>query len=434
MTSSLRIIVTGLVAAYPLGGMAWHYLQYVLGLARLGHDVYYFEDSGRAPYNPVEGGRSRDCAYNVDYLARAMSRFGLADRWAYGFAEPGLWFGLLDRQRAAVLDSADLLLNISGSLDRPEKYRKVRRLAYVDTDPVFTQLKLVRGHEGLRARVQAHDVHFSFGECIADFRPATGQRWRPTRQPVVLSEWQPGRPHRGVYTTVMNWTSYKAEAHAGRTYGHKDTEFLRFVGLPGKVAPAVLEVASAAGKTQQMPRDLLTHAGWRVVDPAGVCPDLDGYCDYIESSKAEWSVAKNGYVQGRSGWFSERSACYLAAGRPVVVQDTGFSAVLPVGEGILPFTTMEEAVAAIREVEGNYARQAQAARALAAEYFDSARVLTRLIEEAFQGAPEPAPPPARQKRGQAVGGQRGVPPAGQTRAGVAETCPRAALAGGEADA
>src|SRR5262249_10260822 len=145
------------------------------------------------------------------------------------------------------------------------------------------------------------------------------------------------------------------------------------------------------------------------------------------------SVAKNGYVQGRSGWFSERSACYLAAGRPVVVQDTGFSAVLPVGEGILPFTTMEEAVAAIREVEGNYARQAQAARALAEEYFDSARVLTRLIEEAFQGAPEPAPPPARQKRGQAVGGQRGALPAGQARAGVTETCPRAALAGGEAD-
>jgi hypothetical protein len=389
MTSSLRIIVTGLVAAFPLGGMAWHYLQYVLGLARLGHDVYYFEDTGDIPYNPVEGGRSWDCAYNVAYLARAMARFGLADRWAYGSAEQGPWFGLSDPQRAAVLNSADLLLNISGSLDRPEEYRKVRRLAYVDTDPVFTQLRMVRGHGGLRERVQAHDVHFSFGECIGGFLPATGHHWRATRQPIVLSAWRPGRPHREVYTTVMNWTSYKAQAHAGRTYGHKDIEFLRFVELPGKVAPVALEIASAARKPPQVPRDLPTHAGWRVVDPAAVCPDLDGYRDYIESSKAEWSVAKNGYVQGRSGWFSERSACYLAAGRPVVVQDTGFSAVLPVGEGILPFTTMEEAVAAILEVEGSYARQAQAARALAAEYFDSAKVLTRLIEEALSVVRDP---------------------------------------------
>lgn len=381
MTTPLRIIVTGLIAAYPLGGMAWHYLQYVLGLARLGHDVYYWEDSGRAPYNPVEGGRSGDCTYNVDYLARVMARFELADRWAYSFAEQGPWFGLSDQRRAEVVGSADLLLNISGSLDRPEKYRQVRRLAYVDTDPVFTQLKLARGHAGLCARVPAHDLHFSFGECMADFRPATGQRWRPTRQPVVLSEWRPGGPHRGVYTTVMNWTSYKPETHGGRTYGHKDVEFLRFVELPRQVAPAALEVAGAAGRMEQMPRDLLTRAGWRVVDPAAVCPDPDGYRHYLESSKAEWSVAKSGYVQGRSGWFSERSACYLAAGRPVVVQDTGFSAVLPVGEGIVPFTTPEEAVAAIREVEGNYPRHAKAGRAIAAEYFDSDRVLTRLILE-----------------------------------------------------
>jgi hypothetical protein len=337
-----------------------------------------------------------------------MARFGLADRWAYNFGEQGPWFGLSDRRRSAVLNSADLLLNISGSLDRPEKYRQVRRLAYVDTDPVFTQLRLARGHAGLCARVNAHDVHFSFGECIADFRPATGPRWRGTRQPVVLSEWRPGTPHRDVYTTVMNWTSYKSETYGGQMYGHKDREFLRFVELPRKVAPAALEVASAAGKTQQIPRDLLTSAGWRVVDPDAVCPDMDGYRAYVETSKAEWSVAKNAYVQGRSGWFSERSACYLAAGRPVVVQDTGFSALLPVGEGIVPFTTVEEAVWAIREVEGNYARHARAARALAAEYFASEKVLPRLIEEAMGSHSELQ-----------VGGEAALP-AGHTKAGVAE--------------
>jgi hypothetical protein len=337
-----------------------------------------------------------------------MARFGLADRWAYNFGEQGPWFGLSDRQRAAVVSSADLLLNISGSLDCPENYRQVRRLAYVDTDPVFSQLRLARGHAGLRARVNAHDVHFSFGECIADFLPATGYRWRGTRQPVVLSEWRPGTPHREVYTTVMNWTSYKAESYGGQTYGHKDREFLRFVELPRKVAPTALEIASAAGKTQQIPRDLLTSAGWRVVDPAVVCPDVDGYRDYVESSKAEWSVAKNAYVQGRSGWFSERSACYLAAGRPVVVQDTGFSALLPVGEGIVPFTTVEEAIWAIQEVEGNYARHARAARALAEEHFASEKVLPRLIEEALGSHSELQ-----------VSGDTALP-ADHTKAGVAE--------------
>jgi hypothetical protein len=383
MTSSLRIIVTGLVAAYPLPGMAWHYLQYALGLARLGHDVYYFEDSGRDPYNPAEGRPGNDCAYNVRYLAGLMARFGLADRWAYRPHEQAPWVGLSDPERSGVLGSAELLLNVSGSLDRPEEYRQVPRLTYVDTDPVFTQVKLLRGQPQFLRRVNAHDVHFSFGERVGDTLPGTGHRWRGTRQPILLSEWRAGTPTRDVYTTVMSWRSYKPRSYGGQTYGHKDVEFLRFLELPRLVAPATLEVASAPGRTEQGPDELLRDTGWRVVDPAAVCPDLDSYRGYIASSKGEWSVAKNAYVQGRSGWFSERSACYLAAGRPVIVQDTGFSAFLPVGEGVLPFTTVDEAVSAIREVEGNHARHARAARAIAEAYFDSDKVLTRLIEEAF---------------------------------------------------
>jgi hypothetical protein len=390
VVSSLRIVVSGLMAAYPLGGMAWHYLQYVLGLARLGHDVYYLEDSGRDPYNPVEGRPSHDCGYNVRYLAGVLARFGLADRWAYRAHEQSRWFGLPDAEREEVLGSADLLLNVSGSLDRPEAYRRVRHLAYIDTDPVFTQLKVARNPR-FRARVDAHDTHLSFGEHVAGGLPATGHRWRGTRQPVVLAQWGTGVPARPVYTTVMSWASHKCETHGGRTYGHKDVEFLRFLELPRRVAPVALEVATAPGRTRHAPRTLLAANGWRVVDPAVVCPDLDSYRAYIESSKAEWSVAKNAYVQGRSGWFSERSACYLAAGRPVIVQDTGFSASLPVGDGILPFTHLGEAIAAIQEVQGNYARHSRAARALAEEYFDSDKVLTRLLGEAFR--------PAREERG-----------------------------------
>jgi hypothetical protein len=159
---------------------------------------------------------------------------------------------------------------------------------------------------------------------------------------------------------------------------------MRFRELPSLVAPTALEIAVNAGKTRRTPRQLLAHRGWRVVDPAEVCPDLDTYRQYVESSKAEWSVAKNGYVVGRAGWFSCRSACYLAAGRPVAVQDTGFSSILPGGEGLLPFSTVEEAVAAVRDIEGHYERHARAARELAVEYFDAAKVLTRLIDEALQ--------------------------------------------------
>jgi hypothetical protein len=385
MRSTLRIIVTGLIAQYPLGGVTWDYVQYVLGLARLGHDVYYLEDTGQWPYNPHEGGVSEGCTFNVAYLASIMNRFGLAEKWAYRFPWQSQWFGLSDVQRAEVLRSADLLINVSGVLERPEAYRDVRRLVYIDSDPVFTQVKLARGQLDFRQLVDTHDVQFSFGEHLTAAVPDTGHHWRPTRQPVVLSEWHPTPDYRDVFTTVMNWTSYNPVEYQGQTYGQKDVEFRRFLDLPSRVIPTVLEIAVNAGKTRRTPHALLRHKGWQVVDPAVVCPDLDSYRHYIESSKAEWSVTKNGYVVGQAGWFSCRSACYLAAGKPVVVQESGFGAVLPVGEGLLSFTNMEEAVAAIQEVEAHYARHAKAARALAEAYFDASTVLTRLLEEALGG-------------------------------------------------
>lgn len=383
MTSQHRIIVTGLIAQYPLGGVTWDYFQYVLGLARLGHDVYYLEDTGQWPYNPIEGGTAKDCAFNVDYLAELMARFGLADRWAYRFPWQSQWFGLSDQKRMEIIQSADLLINVSGTLQNPWDYRQVGRLVYIDSDPVFTQIKLARGQADFQKMVDAHDIHFTFGEAFSEDVPMTGHRWHPTRQPVVLSEWRPSMPWRNVFTTVMNWTSYKDVIYNERTYGQKDVEFKRFLNLPCMVAPTALEAAINEGKTRRTPRDLLTYKGWRVVDPTEVCPDFDSYRAYVESSKAEWSVAKNGYVVGQPGWFSCRSACYLAAGRPVVVQETGFSKVLPTGEGLLAFTTLEEAAAAIREVEGNYTRHAKAARAFAEEYFDSDKVLSHLIDEAM---------------------------------------------------
>jgi hypothetical protein len=394
MTSRLRVIVTGLIAQHPLmAGVTWDYLQFAVGLDRLGHDVYYFEDSGEWPYAGKDQS-ALDCSANIAHLAGVMSRFDLGDRWAYRCPITSEWSGLREEVRKSVIQSADLLVNVSGTLERPEEYRRTGRLAYIDSDPVFTQIKLARGHEAFRRRVEAHDVLFSFGECLSDAWPSPGYRWRRTRQPILLSEWRPEQRGREAFTTVMNWTSYAPLEFQGRTYGQKDLELRRFLDLPTRVRTPVLEVAlwqfrqsAMAGEESKdrtpTPREVLARAGWQVVNPFEACYDIDSYRSYVETSKAEWSVAKNGYVQGKSGWFSCRSACYLAAGRPVVVQDTGFSTVLPTGEGILPFATVEQAIAAIRAVECDYSRHARAARRIAEEYFDSAKVLSRLIEQAY---------------------------------------------------
>ncbi|MAE77110.1 MAG: hypothetical protein CMJ85_09600 [Planctomycetes bacterium] len=386
MSSSLRIIVTGLIGQYPLGGVTWDYVQYVIGLARLGHDVYYIEDTGQWPYAPSEDGLVKDCKYNTDYLHESMSRWGLGDRWAYRFAWQGQWFGLSDLKRTEVLETADLLINVSGTLERPDEYRSARRMAYIDSDPVFTQVKIVAGNDYLRNLIDVHDVTFSFGEKHSEATPDTGHDWVPTRQPVVLSEWRPESKHGDVFTTVMNWRSYNPIEYGGREYGQKDIEFRRFFDLPSLIQPTPVELAANQGRGRKLPIDLLRHKGWRLVDPGEVSGTVDAYRSYIESSAGEWSVAKNGYVQGQSGWFSCRSACYLATGRPVVVQETGFSDVLPVGCGIVPFRTLEEAAAGVQQVVADYDRHARAARDIAEEWFDSDKVLRDLVDRAMRDA------------------------------------------------
>jgi hypothetical protein len=386
VSSKLRIVVSGMIGQYPLGGVTWDYLQYVVGLSRLGHDVYYVEDTGLCPYDASTGSVAREAGFAADYLASVMSRFGLGDRWAYHFSFGSCWYGMSDSRRAEVLASADLLVNVSGSLQHPSHFRHISVLAYVDTDPVFTQVKLAAGQTHFRRLIDVHDVLFTYGECLSNAVPQTGHAWLPMRKPILLSEWHPEAPRGEAFTTVMNWTSFKGLEYQGRSYGQKDVEFMRFLDLPARVAPTALEVAMGQGKTRRGPLELLVHRGWRVVDAARVCPDVDGYRTYIETSKAEWTVAKEGYVTGQSGWFSGRSACYLAAGRPVVVQDTGFAPILPVGDGILTFRTFEEAAEGIREVEAHYDRHAEAARSLAGEHFDSDKVLSRLLEGAMSYA------------------------------------------------
>ena len=414
MNSPLRIIVNGLIAQhYTLGGVTWDYLQYLIGLKQLGHDVYYLEDSGEWPYN-TDGGISgndwvaRDCDKNINYLNKVLSRYGFEDRWSYFFPPESKWYGLPNSKRKSIIASADLLINVSGALAKPSKYESVKKLIYIDSDPGFTQVKLKLKLKKFIKRVAAHQVHFSFGENLPDeLTTDSDYNWIPTRTPIVLSEWKSEVQFENVYTTIMNWTSYRSRKYKGKIYGQKDIEFVKFIELKNKLKNIDFEVAMTKlshknwesaiehlipeynidiHNSFKNPADLLSHYGWKIVDAEEKCGDIDSYRKYIFHSKGEWSVSKSGYVTSKPGWFSCRSACYLAAGKPVIVQDTGFDKVIPVGEGVLQFSTMEEATEAIREVEARYGFHSKRALEIADEYFDSAKVLKKLIEQSFSNS------------------------------------------------
>jgi hypothetical protein len=395
--SSLRVIVTGFIGQQRLlGGVAWDYLNVILGMKRLGHDVYYIEDSGCWPYNDVDGPSGGDWTdwnpqATLEHLNKVMSAFKLENKWAYHFPPKSEWFGISNIARRELIESADVLINVAGTLEKPWDYRTIKKLIYIDTDPVFCQIGAESGEDSIvmRRRLNAHDVFFTVGECLNtnDEIPKAGYHWNTTKHPVVLDQWRDHTPPTNGFTTIMNWSSYESITYRNKRYGQKDAEFMKLINLPQKVFPTVLEVALYKPRVRSprnfaisVPLDILETSGWKIVDASEVCPDFYTYRRYIHQSKGEWSVAKNGYVVGRSGWFSGRSACYLAAGRPVVVQDTGFSKVLPVGEGVISFSTVDEAEAGIREVEANYQRHAKAAQDIAETYFDSDKILNRILD------------------------------------------------------
>jgi hypothetical protein len=389
-TDSLRVVVAGLLASYPIGGLVAHYLQYVLGLRALGHEVLYLEDTGwyYDPFNRVYVDHWRplpdDASFTppLDSLASTMEAFGLGEHWTYVDLE-GTSHGVQGSRLNDFLRSADVFVHVTGSGFLREEYLAIPHRAFVDTDPVYTQLRVLAGEPENMDHLRKHTSHFTFGanlgrdECDVD---TLGVRWRHTVQPVYRPLWTALPVSEDApFTTVLTWDSYEPVEHRGRTYGMKDVEFRRFSCLP-ELTDQPLELA-VSGATP-IEDDRLRHAGWRIRDAIGVSSTLDAYREYIAASRGEWSVAKNGYVATGSGWFSERSANYLASGRPVVVQSTGFERWLPTGQGVLSFSTIEEAAAAVEEVAGNYEVHRKAALEIAGEYFDSNKVLTGLIERA----------------------------------------------------
>ena len=357
------------------GGATWAVLQYLLGLRRLGHDVHFIE-----PIDAREGGPLADSA-SAAYLEAVARAFGLGGRVALVRRATGETWGRPWGEVVAAVGRADLLLNLSGQLRDDRLTGRIPVRAYVDLDPGFSQL----WHEvqGVDMGFDGHSHFVTVGLALGSADcpvPLCGLDWIPTVQPIVLDEW-PARDLSGrqSLTTVANWRGYGSIERDGVVYGQKAHSLREFFELPGRT-DVPFELALSIHERETRDLDLLRRHGWSLIDPATVASTPERYRRFVRDSWAEFGIAKSGYVNSRCGWFSDRSLCYLASGRPVLAQETGFSAYLPVDEGILPFDSAPAAVAGIEALRSDYARHARAARAIAEAVFDSDRVLPRLLQ------------------------------------------------------
>ena len=372
----MNIVVSGWVAGFPVAGFFWHPVSYALGFRELGHEVWFLDDGGWGPggFDPVTRADDPDGAAGVAFLEREMRAIGLENRWAYRHVASDRVSGMTAAALQDVLADADLLVNVSLMLPARDEYLRIPHRFAIDTDPVFTQVSVARGSP----IPEMHTRLFTMGRPPL---PAQRHEWVPTRQAVAAAYWPvaapaaPGSP----FTTVASWKAYEPLVWDGVEYGLKDRSMREHVDLPSRTAQR-LEVGLAGGIEHEEGQRVLGAAGWRVSDALDPTISSERYRAYIAASAGEIGFAKHAYVATRSGWFSDRTCCYLASGRPAVVQDTGWSEWLPTGDGLFAFTTTEEAAAALDTVAGDLARHSQAARKLAEEHFDAARVCAELLD------------------------------------------------------
>jgi len=370
----VRILFAGIIARYPFGGVTWCSLMYLLGLRRLGHDVFYIEDTGECVYDPVLNTRATDPSYGTTYIHNALAPYGLGDRWSFVNYD-GTYHGRTADEVRRYAADADLFINLSGgSWFWRDEYARIPRKIFIDSDPAFTQLAIAKAEPWYVEFFQRFDRLFTFGANIgtaASPVPVGAFTWHKTWQPVTLDDWRTSCVPRDRFTTVMTW-QIESFTDVG---GNKDQEFVKFIELPART-PQRFELAING------PQQLLRAHGWDTVDAMRVSRTPNEYREFIHASKAEFAVAKHTYVANRSGWFSDRTECYLASGRPAVVQDTGWTAHLPCGDGLLPFTTIDEAAAAIDCINSDYQRHARAAVDVARARFDARVVLPALLDTA----------------------------------------------------
>lgn len=374
------IVLSSYLVRHPVGGVLASNLQLIRGFTKLGHDVYLFETAGypNSCFDPVAGVSGDDCSYGVAVVDRMLRQMGLHHRLCFVAAD-GIYHGLGPSQVRQVFDRCELFIDRGDHRDWKEETAAVPLRVLVDPDPGYRQIKLAnalaRGEP-----IPRYDAYYTYGHNIASGHspvPTSGLSWRHLFHPVDTWWIQPTPPAKGPFTTVMHWTSHRPVTFGGVAYGMKDVEFEHFIDLPQRTS-AGLEVA-VEGK--DVPLDHLRGNGWTVRPAVEVTSSLDAYLSYVRASAGEFSVVKEVYRAFDVGWFSDRSAVYLASGRPVVVQATGLQGVLPSGEGLFFVHDADDAAAALNAVRRDPVRHAKAAREIAVEYLDAGVVLNRFLDE-----------------------------------------------------
>lgn len=380
------IIVFGILFWFPLAGVTYQFLHFLIGLRRLGYDPYYIEDSGRWIYDPTLNDLSPDATGNLKAVVPILEAHGFKERWAFrGHYPGGRCYGMTEENILRLYREAGGFLNVTGAQELREEHMACRRRIYVETDPVAAQIKVAQGDKETIAALKAHDTHFSYGGNFGkpDCRvPLDGFNWLPTVQPVVLDLWENNsyQANGAAFNTIATWHNKgKDIVYNGETYyWSKDREFKKILDLPKRRRVAFELAAGVDDKTKRLLEDNL----WRISDPIKLSGDMSSYRDFILKSRGEFTVAKDQNIRLRSGWFSDRSACYLAASRPVINQDTAFNSYLPTGKGLFSFQTLDDILAAIDAIESDYEGNCRAARETAAEYFAAERVLQNLMTRA----------------------------------------------------
>jgi len=384
-----KILVMGFMGSCPIAGVIWQHVHYIVGLQQLGHDVYYIEDSARLPYNPETFEVNNEYDYAAKLLDRLARDFGFRHRWAFcaRYLEGHPTVGLSLEKIRQLYRDADAILNICGAQEFNDDLLASDRILYIESDPGLEQIKIDKGVRSTIDYLRRHHALFTFGENVGTKSfpvPRHGFKWLPTRQPVVTDLWKTnqGPPRTAVFTSVANWSTsgLKDINWRGEKYlWSKSREFIRFITAPKKAGEA-FELATNIEDRQT--RLKFEGNGWRLTSPLQLSVDYWLYRDYIRQSKGEFTVAKDQYVRLNTGWFSDRSACYLAASRPVIIQETGFTKNYGGEAGLLAFESLGEIVDAVKMINADYAKHSRAARKIAREIFEAKKVLGSLLERA----------------------------------------------------
>ncbi len=384
------IIVLGLLGQFPMAGMAWQLIHYLVGLQRLGFKVFYVEETDVPPYDPRVKSFTNDCTYSLQVIADTLGRFGFGQAWSYHDGIESQWYGLPKRRVQELFAQALAVFNLCAAT-HPESltFRPRGKLVYLETDPVLMQVRLAEGDPHALRFLAGHDAHVTYGENLGEPDcpiPLPQFAWRKTRPPVVPDLWpfQDVDTH-GPFTTISTWHNRgKDLCFRGESYlWSKHDNFLAIVDLPRRTST---QLELAAEIDNPIEHALFLQHGWILTNPLAVSHDMNMYQCYICDARGEFTVSKDAVVRTRSGWFSDRSVCFLAAGKPVVTQETGFSKYIPTGRGLFAFETKDDVLAAFEAINSDYRAHARAAQDIAQEYFGAKKLLAKMLEDVGIGS------------------------------------------------